>query len=203
MNNNASHWIVIRRIAASDEELRGRVSAAEWEYAVRCLSGLRRRAWLSWRAVARERLGMETAIGYDGNGAPVVETGCIGVSHDADYVAVIYDRQARCAIDVERTDRSFVRAESKYLSAAERRAAACGHPLFRAAAWCAKEALYKYGGASGVDFSEDIGVEAFDPCRMRIEGRLPDGRRVTVRLAMADEKNLIAYICDFRTEKFE
>ena len=36
------------------------------------------------------------------------------------------------------------------------------HPLFMAAAWCAKEALYKCLGRSGVDFVADMRIAAVD-----------------------------------------
>lgn len=92
----------------------------------------------AWRAIVRERLGEDTAIGYNENGAPVLDPGrgYISVSHTRGWVAVIWS-SAPCAIDIELRGRE--------LSAA----AAARYSIGTIEDWCALEAAYKFTGLTG------------------------------------------------------
>ncbi len=105
------------------------------------MPGLSRRAMerTAWRAIVRERLGRDTAIAYNENGAPVLSPDCgyIGVSHTRGWVAVIWSPEP-CAIDIELRDR-------KLSSAVTTR-----YPSIKSIEdWCAFEAEYKFAGLTG------------------------------------------------------
>lgn len=92
----------------------------------------------AWRAIVRRRLGDDTEIGYNKNGAPVLGAGrgYISVSHTKGWVSVIWSSEP-CAIDIERRDRRLSAA------AAER------YGIGTIEDWCALEARYKYSGLTG------------------------------------------------------
>ena len=118
----------------------------------------RAREYLAWRAIVRREVGRDARIGYDAVGAPVLENYPyrLAVSHGAGRVAVgISD--ARCAVDIERTDRNFSRILSRYLTPEEQQLST--HPHFPAVAWSAKETLYKYAGRREVDLLRDLHIE--------------------------------------------
>ncbi len=102
--------------------------------------GLARRAAekAAWHAIVRERLGGDTAIAYNKNGAPVLAgtPGYISVSHTRGWVAVVWS-PAPCAIDIE--------LRSRTLSPAARER----YGFTRIEEWCALEAEYKYKGLTG------------------------------------------------------
>lgn len=126
--------------------------------------GPRRSSRAAWRAAARSELGKAT-IGYDGDGAPVIEGSDkythIGVSHSRRHAAVILSNN-RCAIDIEDTQRDFNRASSRFLSPEESALPENGSPLFKAAVWCAKETLYKFCGHRSLDFLNDLRIMETD-----------------------------------------
>jgi hypothetical protein len=122
----------------------------------------------AWRAVVRERLGDDVVVGYNKNGAPVLEgapgdeglpggdgssagdgssrgdgsPGYISVSHTRGWVAVIWSTEP-CAIDIELRDRTISEA------------AAARYSLGSMEDWCALEARYKYAGLTGREPAPD------------------------------------------------
>lgn len=126
-------------------------------------SAARRREYLGWRALARERLGRDAAIAYDAAGAPVVTNRAevrLSVSHAAGWVALLL-ADAPCGVDIEPAARDFSRVAQRCLTDDERRLSAS--PLWPGVAWCAKEALYKLAGRRGLDLRRDLGLERADP----------------------------------------
>lgn len=121
----------------------------------------RRREYLAWRAVVRRELGRGVRIGYDPAGAPLLLDGQahISVSHCPGRVAVLMAGH-RCAVDIEPAARNFERAALRYLTSDER--ALSADPVWFAAAWCAKETLYKYAGQPGLDLLRDLRLERVD-----------------------------------------
>lgn len=118
----------------------------------------RRREWLAWRALVRRELGAGVAICYDAVGAPVISGPGAGglriaVAHCPGRVAVGFS-DAPCGVDIERRDRDFSRALSRYLTPEE-----CGlaaGDVWPGVAWCAKEALYKRAGRRELDLRDDL-----------------------------------------------
>lgn len=125
-------------------------------------SELRRREYLGWRALVRERLGRDAAIAYDDAGAPVVidrEGVHLSVSHAAGWVALLL-ADAPCGVDIESADRDFSCVARRCMTDDERRLS--DSPLWPGVAWCAKEALYKLAGRSGLDLRRDVRLERAD-----------------------------------------
>ena len=59
-------------------------------------------------------------------------------------------------------------------------------PLWPGYVWCAKETLYKLAGRSGLDFREDLHIEAADLAGGRLVGRIGSGMPVTLSSACSD-----------------
>lgn len=130
-------------------------------------------------------------ITYDAVGAPVLpgRPERIAVSHCRGWIAVaISDR--RCTVDIETPDRRFARLAPRYLTPAEEVLA--GHPQWLAAAWCAKEALYKYAGRRVLALRDDLRIERADLAAGRIMGRILNGEAVTLQLRI-EEPYVVVY----------
>lgn len=161
--------LAVAPVPGPKQELR--VTEDDLQQAERFGDGFRRRQFLGWRSMVRRVLGTEADIRYDCTGTPVVvgHDRSLGVSHDSGLIAVSVSA-GRCGVDVERMDRNFSRVRSRYISKSEEALAASADPLFAAALWCGKEALYKYAGRQGLDFLKDIQVRdvRFGPCDARL-----------------------------------
>lgn len=161
--------IAVEPLDRSAEEYAVGLSRHELAFADGLTDG-RRREWLAWRRLLRskaEAWGLSSdqlKVEYTRFGEPVFADmhGHLSVSHCRGYVALAYVCEGRCGIDVEMADRPFGKVRRRYLSADEMALTGAEHPLFMAAAWCAKEALYKCLGRSGVDFVADMRIAAVD-----------------------------------------
>lgn len=150
----------------------------------------RREEYLTWRAVVRQRLGRDVGIGYDKVGAPILRgrKEHISVAHNDDRVAVLFSSE-RCAVDIERWDRSFERVRSKYLTEVEQQCSS--DPDFLAVAWCAKEVLYKFSGQRELDILRDLHILAYDGDSLTAQ--LKDGEPVELSV-LRDEEYLVVYL---------
>lgn len=145
----------------TEEQCTGRVAKEEVER-IKCFaSEHRRRESLTWRAMLYDIFGHTVMVEYDKNGAPTVagEDVCIGVSHTKDCVAVVVSSNP-CAVDIERKDRDFSRAATKFLTQEERRFVSSNSDL--AIIWCAKECYYKLRRNPELDMLQGIRVVALD-----------------------------------------
>lgn len=145
----------------------------------------RRSEFLTWRTLVRRELGRDVRIAYNDLGAPILPDGeaFVSVSHCDGRVAVCLS-QHPCAIDIEPAGRDFSRVADRYMTPAERCLSA--DPLWPGYVWCAKEALYKLAGRSGLDFREDLHIEAADLAGGRVVGRIGSGMPVTLSATTSD-----------------
>lgn len=152
----------------------------------------RRREALMWRYIVRRELGEDTVIEYDENGAPQLlnRDEYIGISHSADFVAVIIS-QSRCAVDIERLDRNFERVTARYIRPEER--ILSNDKRLPAAIWCAKETLYKFAGKRGLDLLRDVKVHEVDLEEGFMVGQVEDNPSVRINLRF-HLGNIVAYI---------
>lgn len=152
--------LVVERIMPS-AQLRSWVTDEEWAESERFGSEQRRAEWLTWHAVVHRVLGRDAKVCYNEVGAPYVEGSKIhfSVSHSKSLLAVLFSEH-RCGVDMERLDRHFDRISSKYLTSDEQSLGSDAH--FMAAAWSAKEALYKYVGEKGLSLFDDIRIVAYE-----------------------------------------
>lgn len=164
--------LVVERIMPS-AQLRSSVTDEEWAESERFGSEQRRSEWLTWHAVVHRVLGREAKVRYNEVGAPYVEGSKIhfSVSHSKSLLAVLFSEH-RCGVDVERLDRRFDRILSKYLTPEEQRLGCDAR--FMAAAWSAKEALYKYVGEKGLSLFDDIRIVAYE-AGYSITAQIKDG----------------------------
>lgn len=105
------------------------------------------------------------------SGRPFVENDAcfFSISHSGSFAAALHSTKFRVGIDVENYHERIFRVAPRFLSVPER------HLLSRAAvpdsgiteirmltaAWCVKEALYKWYGASGLDFIRHLHIDDF------------------------------------------
>lgn len=145
----------------------------------------RRCEYLAWRAVVRREVGSDARIAYDAAGAPVLVNYPlhISVAHCRDRVAVCLS-DARCAVDIEPLDRQVDRTADRFLSAGERTLS--DDPRYPLAAWCAKEALYKYAGRRGLDLRSDLKIERADLAAGTMSGRIENEEPVELSLCFDD-----------------
>ncbi len=181
-------WIVGELL--SEEEAAKRVTPYDLNEATRFVTARRRSEFLSWRALARTALGTEVKLDYNTVGAPIVVNRplFISVSHCSDRVAILLSNHP-CGIDIERTDRNFTRASSRFLTPEE--AAMSADPRWIGVVWCAKEALYKYSGRDGLDLLHDIRLHTADLITGQLAGRICGGDPVALAVHFTDTHTLV------------
>ncbi len=152
----------------------------------------RRREALMWRYIVRRELGADAVICYNKSGAPEVvnRKEYIGVSHSADFVAVIISEQ-RCAIDIERLDRNFESVRTRYMRPDEM--ALGDDSRLPAVVWSAKETLYKYAGERGLDFLRDIRILDVDFNDGTVMGQIKDYAPVKMQMK-SHLDNIVVYV---------
>lgn len=89
------------------------------------------------------------------------------ISHCGDYAAAIVSRSKRVGIDIEIPVDKIARIADKFLGEVEKELFLVDLPEndYRSLTllWSAKEAIYKWYGDGGVDFSEDIQLNKVNP----------------------------------------
>lgn len=79
------------------------------------------------------------------------------ISHSFPFVAAVVSPSVECGIDIQVWHRRMELLQHKFLSPAEQHYF-IGDPKLITAAWCAKEAAYKWQGRRGVDFIEHLPI---------------------------------------------
>lgn len=133
------------------------------EHLATLMAPARRAQWSTARTMLRRELGEEGELRYASSGAlvlskPVGDYHYLSISHTENWVAVMFCAK-RCGVDIESIDRNFNKVASRYISPDEHeRLKAKVGEIFEGVMWSAKEALYKYGNQTGVDFTHDMVV---------------------------------------------
>jgi len=88
------------------------------------------------------------------------------ISHCGDYAAAIVSKEDRVGIDIEIPDKKIIRIRDKFLSHDEKAKWSVGgsdpDPRTITLLWSCKEAVFKWYGDGGVDFSEQIQLKQQD-----------------------------------------
>jgi len=88
------------------------------------------------------------------------------ISHCGDYAAAIVSKAERVGIDIEMPENKIIRIRDKFLGADEKKKWAVDgpdpDPRTLTLLWSCKEAVFKWYGAGGVDFSEQIQLHSQD-----------------------------------------
>lgn len=95
-----------------------------------------------------------------------------------------------CGLDIERADRDFTKTEERFLAPDEQKLLESAGGLSAGIVWCAKEALYKWSGLSGLDWLRDIRVTKIDPVRETLEGTA-GGKRIGLKVIPHPELHIV------------
>lgn len=114
--------------------------------------------------VVREVLQNQNAgIFYEEIGKPFLKEEIkISISHSHDWLAVLFSyNNAEVGIDIEKVRDKILNIKHKFLSEDELKNTG-NDTLALTLYWCAKEAVYKAFGETGINFAEEIKVQPFD-----------------------------------------
>lgn len=160
----------IWRIEESDEDLLSKLQLDEREKAKLASfnKGKRRLHWLATRVLLRTLLNTSKYIDCpsDANGKPYLVNfpQKISLSHSFDYAAAMISTRGEVGIDMEIIKTKVERIQHKFLKPAELDFISRGVNQYEQlyACWCAKEAIYKLQGNSGVSFLNNMSILPFE-----------------------------------------
>ena len=155
LKNFTDAELVLWRVSETEQELSAFVLPEDEDSVSGFTSAGRRMERLAWRAALRS-VGIRQSVTYDQNGAPSLKDSDrhISVSHCRGMACVAIS-SVKCGVDIENITRDCSRVVRRFMSEREQ-LVLTGTPNPETAAWCMKEALYKYAGREGVDFLHDI-----------------------------------------------
>ena len=157
----------IWRMDESLDDLYSMLDRKDWLTTVEPIKSLsRKREMLATRVLLKELLGEEKQISYHNSGKPYLadQSNEISISHTRKYVAVVLDQSHTVGLDIEQlSDKIFrvkdrVIAKGDYIDPDNEQV----HLLLH---WSAKEAMFKYLDAEGVDFRTNLHIKDFKPER--------------------------------------
>lgn len=158
-------YLGIWKVEESLEDLLARLDNKDWlDDVFAAKSDSRKREMLATRVLLKELMGEEKKICYYPSGKPFLcdESYEIGISHTQGYVAIALHKQKTMGLDIEQCTNKIFRVRERlitrydYIDADNER----DHLLLH---WSAKEAMFKYLNAEGVDFRRNLHVEPFVP----------------------------------------
>lgn len=160
----------IWRIEESDEDLLSKLQLDEREKAKLSSfnKGKRRLHWLATRVLLRTLLNTSRYIDCpsDPNGKPYLANfpQKISLSHSFDYAAAMISTEGEVGIDMEIIKTKVERIQHKFLKPVELAFITQSDTRYEQlyACWCAKEAIYKLQGNSGVSFLNNMTIQPFE-----------------------------------------
>lgn len=156
--------IALWRIEESEEQLLALCREADIP-ALSLLSGLshskRRIECMAEHLLLHSMIGAHYHLRHNEQGMPLLygSNMCISISHTLQYVVVAISRHT-IGIDIEMCRPKILTVRRRFLSDAEQSAILPDNLPLNTAAWTAKEALYKAIGVSGIDFANDVTIDA-------------------------------------------
>jgi len=143
-----------------------RLTTKEENYYHTLVNQLRRKQWLSYRAIIAHLLGKEgIELIYDSFGKPHFKdrSHFLSVSHSGEYSAVILSKTIPVGIDIEKLKDRIERVKNMFLSKEELIHIGSLNRMEKLVIyWGAKEALYKIYGNPELLCMQDISIEPFD-----------------------------------------
>ncbi len=160
--------IAVWQVSETEAELLEIVSIPkdELEEVFMYKSEVRRKEKLAVRALLNTVFDDKVYLGHHDNGSPFIQNNLthISISHSGKYVAIITHPTEDVGIDIDSLDRDYSAVEKMALSEDEIDDLSKKNRNTQLAIyWCAKEALYKRMGQSGVDFSKQMEIDKFNP----------------------------------------
>lgn len=193
--------IGIWEITESVEELIGMLflNKEEFDTLYAFSSEVRRKQWLSYRALIRNLVKMDTIykIYYDEHNKPylVNPARSISVSHSGKYSAALIDVDASAinGLDIEMIHPKILKVADKFLSAPEMNFLGKDPLLNAIILWSAKEAAFKFVGKQGVFMKEHIHIldykpDEYESILMSVE---TEGQHTEMRIAHHRHEDLI------------
>ncbi len=142
------------------------LSSHEEAFYARLKTETRKKHWLSYRLLLPKLLPAHavSGISYDKFGKPFLDNGAghISVAHSGKFAALIISEHYQAGIDIEHIQNKILSLTHKFLTGREqeyRFPTAVRESLY--VIWCAKEALYKLHGQTGLQFSKHLEVDPF------------------------------------------
>jgi len=158
----------IWRIEESEEELLSKLQLDQREQTVLASfsKGKRKLHWLATRVLLRKLLQTNDFINCpsDANGKPYLVDfpQKISLTHSYEYAAVMLSDTKEVGIDMELIKDKVLRIAHKFLKVEELDFITEDNKIAQLyACWCAKEAIYKLQGNSGVSFLQHMTIEPF------------------------------------------
>lgn len=121
----------------------------------------RKLEWLATRFVQRQVI--KDTILKDEYGKPSLERkgGYISIAHCRNFAAVIYSKEAKVGLDIEPINEKVLKIANKFLSEEEQTLLEGEMSVTNyIAAWCVKEAVYKWFGKKNLSFKQNIRIES-------------------------------------------
>ena len=118
---------------------------------------MRKKQWLTTRKILEE-LAPGQLIRYNENGKPQIDDGYISISHSGEYVALIHDEKGETGIDIQLQVDKIQLIRHKFLHSSENDRIGDQELEELTLIWCAKEAIYKCKGKTGIIFKEHIEI---------------------------------------------
>jgi 4'-phosphopantetheinyl transferase len=137
----------------------------------------KQREWLASRLLIKilaEELGVNFKGTYKDTHGKVylsANEAHISITHTLDYVAAILNPVVTVGIDMEKLDPKLQRTSRKYLNEKEL-IHANDEVKILGMYWCAKEAVYKHFGKTGISFKDDIYVLPFSENELMLKAEL-------------------------------
>ncbi len=142
------------------------LSSREEAFYARLKTETRKKHWLSYRLLLPKLLPGHAASGisYDKFGKPFLDNGAghISVAHSGKFAALIVSEHCQAGIDIEHIQNKILGLTHKFLTSQEQEyhfPTTVRESLY--VIWCAKEALYKLHGQTGMQFSKHLEIEPF------------------------------------------
>ncbi|MGV8093423.1 MAG: 4'-phosphopantetheinyl transferase family protein [Mangrovibacterium sp.] len=155
----------------------------------------RQQEWLVIRALLKAAGCNPKQLTYSQTGQPCIDHPDylgISISHSDKLAGLFLHRMYPVGLDIENSNRNFIRVEKKYLSPEERLLASTipkGHGLF----WCIKEAMYKAAGIPGILFAEQIRISLNQANKLTAE-LIPDDEHSFLMNSFEIGEQLIVYV---------
>ena len=131
----------------------------------------RKAEFLVTRKLLQEMGLSDSDLSYREDGAPLIKSGYISISHTSEFVAVIVSDK-RVGLDIERNRQQIFRIAHKFVNADEEKLFDTSSLQVLSVIWNIKEAMFKLCDKTGIDFKKNLNVTNIDFTSNIVEGEL-------------------------------
>ena len=127
--------------------------------------------FLTTRKLLQEIGLSDSDISYREDGAPVIKSGFISISHTSEFVAIIVGDK-RVGVDVERNRQQIFRIAHKFVNSDEEKLFDTSSLEILSVIWNIKEAMFKLCDKTGIDFRKNLNVTNIDFTSNMVDGEI-------------------------------